>query len=66
MRHRPTDEELARAYELWVNYVHDEIPDGEFYAMTVQKKLEIIATIRHQKKNQRQNLKFRLQPCGHP
>ena len=41
---RPTDEEIARDYELWIKYVHDEIPDGEFYAMTVQEKLKIIAS----------------------
>lgn len=43
MMPRPADEELARDYELWVKYVHDEIPDGEFYKMTVREKLEIIA-----------------------
>ena len=40
---RPINEELAKDYELWVKYVHDEIPDGEFYAMTEREKLEIIA-----------------------
>ena len=48
----PTDEEIARDYELWVKYVHDEIPDGEFYAMTVREKLEIIAAIRPKKESQ--------------
>lgn len=28
MKPRPTDEEIARDYELWVKYVHDEIPDA--------------------------------------
>ena len=48
---KPTDEEIARDYELWVKYVHDEIPDGEFYAMTVKEKLEIIAETLHKKTN---------------
>ena len=43
---RATDEEIARDYELWVKYVHDEIPDGEFYRMTVKEKLKIIADLR--------------------
>jgi hypothetical protein len=47
---KPTDEEIARDYELWVKYVHDEIPDGEFYKMTVKEKLDIILDIRHTKK----------------
>ena len=51
MKPRPTDEEIARDYELWVKYDHDEIPDGEFYAMTVKEKLEIISNIRHTKKS---------------
>ena len=46
---RPIDEEIAQDYELWVKYVHDEIPDGEFYAMTVRGKLEIIAAIQIKK-----------------
>ena len=44
---RPTDDEIARDYELWIKYVHDEIPDGEFYAMTVREKLKIISEIRN-------------------
>ena len=47
---KPTDEKIARDYKLWVKLVHDEIPDGEFYKMTVKEKLEIIAEIRHKKK----------------
>lgn len=47
MRPRPKDEEIARDYDLWVKYVHDEIPDGEFYAMTVKEKLKIIADMRN-------------------
>ena len=49
---KPTDEEIARDYELWVKYIHDEIPDGEFYAMTEREKLKIIAAIRPEKKSQ--------------
>ena len=48
---RPTNEEIARDYELWIKYVHDEIPDGEFYAMTEREKLEIIAATPSQKKS---------------
>ena len=44
---KPTDEEIARDYELWIKYVHDEIPGGEFNKMTVREKLEIIAATRH-------------------
>jgi len=44
---RPTDDEIARDYELWIKYAHDKIPDGEFYAMTIKEKLEIIVAIRN-------------------
>ncbi|MBW2635834.1 MAG: hypothetical protein JRE14_17355 [Deltaproteobacteria bacterium] len=46
---RPADEEIVRDYELWIKYVHDEIPDGEFYAMTEREKLKIIAAVRSNK-----------------
>jgi len=47
---RPPDEEIARNYELWVKYIHDEIPDDEFYAMTEREKLKIIAANRPKKR----------------
>jgi len=46
MKPRPADEEIARNYDLWVKYVHDEIPDGEFYKMTMREKLDIISEFR--------------------
>jgi hypothetical protein len=40
---KPTDEEIAQTYDLWVKTIHDERPDGEFYVMPVREKLEMIA-----------------------
>ncbi len=42
MSFRPTPEEIATDYDLWVKYVHDEIPQEEFESMTVREKLKII------------------------
>ena len=40
---RPYGEEIARDYELWVKYVHDEIPDGEFYEIASFRNLATVS-----------------------